>query len=84
MEITTILEHHISLQIFDTQLGAQGMEDICEIWHYLVSFLPQCGPFGIQVIITSDRVVLFLNIIPEGFQVVVTENNEVSFVSFCS
>jgi hypothetical protein len=60
------------------------MEDICEIWHCLVSFLPQCGPFGIQVVITSDRVVLFLNSIPEGFPGGVTENNEVSSVSFCS
>jgi hypothetical protein len=57
----------MSLQIFDTQLGAQGMEDIWEIWHWLISLLPQCGPFGIQVIITSERVVLFLNSIPEGF-----------------
>jgi hypothetical protein len=43
------------------------MEDIFEIWHCLVSFLPQCGPFGIQVVITFDGVVLFLNIITEGF-----------------
>jgi hypothetical protein len=57
----------MSLLIFDTQLGVQGMEYICEIWHCLVSFLLQCGPFGIQVIITSDRVVFFLNSIPEGF-----------------
>jgi hypothetical protein len=55
------------LQIFDTQLVAQGMEDICELWHCLVSFLSQCGPFGIQVIITSERVVFFLNSILEGF-----------------
>ena len=45
-----ILENQMSLLIFDTQLGAQGMEDICEIWHCLVSFLLQCGPFGIQVV----------------------------------
>jgi hypothetical protein len=67
MKSTMILEQQMSLWIFDTQLGAQGMEDICELWHCLVSFLPQCGPFGIQVITTSDRVVLFLNNIPEGF-----------------
>jgi hypothetical protein len=30
MQITSILEHQMSLQIFDTQLGVQGMEDICE------------------------------------------------------
>jgi hypothetical protein len=56
----------MSLRIFDTYLGAQGMEDICELWHFLVSFLPQCGPFYIHVVISSDRVVLFLNSIPEG------------------
>jgi hypothetical protein len=66
MQIITILEHQMSLRIFDTQLGAQGMEDIFELGHFLVSFLSQCGPFCIQVIITSKRVVLFLNIIPEG------------------
>jgi hypothetical protein len=67
MQSTTILEHQMSLRIFDTQLGAQGMEDICKIWHCLVYFLLHCGPFGIQVVITSDRVVLFLNSIPEEF-----------------
>jgi hypothetical protein len=67
MQSTVILEHQISLRIFNTHLGVQGMEDICEVWHSLVSFLPQCGPFGIQVVITSDRVLLFLNSIPEGF-----------------
>ena len=66
LDDNTLLEF-MSLRILDTQLGAQGMEDICEIQHCLVSFLPQCGPFGIQVIITSDRVVLFLNNMPEVF-----------------
>jgi hypothetical protein len=67
MQSAVIPNHHMSLRIFDTHLGVQGVEDICEIWHCLVSFLSQCGPFGIQVVITSDKVVLFLNIIPEGF-----------------
>jgi hypothetical protein len=31
MQSTVILEHHMSLQIFDTQPGAQGMEYIFEI-----------------------------------------------------
>jgi hypothetical protein len=39
MQITMILEHHMSLRIFDTQLGAQGMEDIGELWHLLGLFL---------------------------------------------
>jgi hypothetical protein len=55
------------LRIFDTQIGAQGMEDICELWNYLVTFLPQCGPFCIQIVINSDRVVLFLDSITKGF-----------------
>jgi hypothetical protein len=68
MQITAILEHHrCCFEIFDTHIGAQGMEDIYEIWHCLVSFLAQCGPFGIQVVITFGKVVLFLNNILEGF-----------------
>jgi hypothetical protein len=67
MQSTVILEHQSSLIIFDTQLCMQGMEDICELGHCLVYFLLQCGPFCIQVIITSNRVVLFLNSIPKGF-----------------
>jgi hypothetical protein len=65
MQTAAILEHQMSLRIFDTQHGAQGMEDISELWHYLVSFLPQCRPSCIQVLITYNRVVLFLNRIPE-------------------
>jgi hypothetical protein len=66
MQTTAILKHHMLLKIFNTHLGAKGMEDICQLEHCLVSFLPQCGPFCIQVIITSDMIVLFLNIIPQG------------------
>jgi hypothetical protein len=65
MQTSMILEHQMSLKILDTQLGAQGMEDINELGHYLVSFMSQCGPFCVQVIITSNGVVLFLNRIPE-------------------
>jgi hypothetical protein len=39
MQTTTILEQQMSLKIFDYYLGAQGMEDIGELWHGLVSFL---------------------------------------------
>jgi hypothetical protein len=66
MHTIVILENHMSLIIFVTQLGAQGMKDIFELKHCLVSFLPQCRPFCIQVIRTSNRVVLFLNSIPKG------------------
>jgi hypothetical protein len=33
MQTTAILEHQMSLRIFDAQLGAQGIEDICELRH---------------------------------------------------
>jgi hypothetical protein len=66
MQTATILEHQMSLRIFDTHLGVQGMEDICELRYHLVSFLPQFGPFCVQVVITSNMVVLLLNNIHEG------------------
>jgi hypothetical protein len=56
----------MSLIIFDTQLGVQGMEDICELRHRLVSFLSWRGPFFVKFVINSNRVVLFFNNIPEG------------------
>jgi hypothetical protein len=42
------------------------MENIGEIWYFLVPFLIQGGPFGILVLVASNRVVLFFNGIPEG------------------
>jgi hypothetical protein len=30
----------MSLKAFDTQFGAQGMDNIGGLWHYLVPFLP--------------------------------------------
>jgi hypothetical protein len=34
-----VFEHQMSLKVFDTQFGVHGMENIGEIWYYLVSFL---------------------------------------------
>jgi hypothetical protein len=51
----------MSLKVFDTQLGAQGMESICELWNYLAPFLMQCGPSHVPVIIVSHRVILLLD-----------------------
>jgi hypothetical protein len=31
MHTAVVLDHHMSLRIFDTHLGAQGMEDISEL-----------------------------------------------------
>jgi hypothetical protein len=69
-----VFEHQMSFRIFDTQLGVQCMEYICELWHYLVPFLSQCGPSHVMVIVASNRVVLFLNTIPEIIPSWVTAN----------
>jgi hypothetical protein len=50
----------MSLRVFDTHLGAQGMEGIGELWNYLAPLLPQCGPSHVRVLIVSNRVILFL------------------------
>ena len=50
----------MSLKIFYTQLGAKGMEGIGELCNYLAPLLFQCGPSHVLVIITSNRVMLFL------------------------
>jgi hypothetical protein len=47
------------LGVFDTQLGAQGMEGIGELRNFLAPLLPQCGPSHVLVLIVSNRVILF-------------------------
>jgi hypothetical protein len=49
------------LGVFDTHLGVQGIERICELRHYLALLLPQCGPNHVLVFIVINRVVLFLD-----------------------
>jgi hypothetical protein len=49
----------MSLEVFDTQLGAQGMEGIGELQNYLAPLLPQCGPSHVLVLIVANRVILF-------------------------
>ena len=56
----------MSLTVFDTQFGAQGMENIGEIWYCLVPFLMQGGPSYVLVLVASNRIVLFFNGIPKG------------------
>jgi hypothetical protein len=56
----------MSLGVFDTQFGAQGMENIGEIWYYIVLFLTQGGLSGVLVLVASNKVVLFFNSVPEG------------------
>jgi hypothetical protein len=50
----------MSFRVFDTQLGAQGMEGIGELWNFLAPLFPQCGPSHVLVLIVSNRVILFL------------------------
>jgi hypothetical protein len=56
----------MSFRVFDTQFGAQGMENIGEIWYCLVLFLTQSGPSFVLVLEASNKVVFFFNGIPEG------------------
>ena len=55
------------LGVFDTQLGAKGVEDIGELQHCLVPFLSQCGPSRVLIIIASDRLILLLKSILKRF-----------------
>jgi hypothetical protein len=49
----------MSLRVFDTQLGAQGMEGIGELQNHLSPLLPGCGPSYVLVFIVSNMVILF-------------------------
>jgi hypothetical protein len=66
MQTVSVFDNHMKLKVFDTQCGAQGMENIGEIWYFLVSFLMQGGPSGVLFLLASNRVVFFFNGIPEG------------------
>ena len=54
------------LQIFDTQLCAQSMEQILQLMHILIPLLPQCGPLYVLVLIAPHGIVLFLDGVSEG------------------
>jgi hypothetical protein len=49
----------MSFEVFDTQLGVQGMEGTGELRNCLAPFLLQCGPSQVLVIV-SNKVILFL------------------------
>ena len=74
----------MQLRIFDTQLCAKGMKNICEHWHILVSSLSQCGPFYVFVLIAFNRVVLLLDGIPEVIPSGAAKNSEPVLSSFYS
>jgi hypothetical protein len=50
----------MSLVVFDTQLGAQGMDGIGELRNCLSPLLLQCSPSHVLVLIVANRVILFL------------------------
>jgi hypothetical protein len=61
MKTIMVFEHKMSLRVFDTQFGGQGMENIGEIWYYLVPFLTQGGPSGVLFLVSSKRVLILFN-----------------------
>jgi hypothetical protein len=73
----------MSFRVFDTQFGVQGMENIGEIWYFLVPFLTQRGPSCVLVLVASNKVVLFFNGIPEGIPCGVTKNITDSSMALC-
>jgi hypothetical protein len=63
MQIPTVFQNHILLGVFHTHLGAQGMENICELLHFLSLLFLQCGPYHVLVFIVINRIVLFYDCI---------------------
>jgi hypothetical protein len=61
MQIPTVFQNHMSLRAFDTQLGAQGMESICELRHCLALLLSQCGSSHVLVFIVINKIVLLFD-----------------------
>jgi hypothetical protein len=68
MQSPMVFQNHIPLRVFDTQLDVQGMESICELWHYLGLLLRQCGPSHVLVFIVINKVILFLDHIHKNIQ----------------
>jgi hypothetical protein len=63
MQSPTVFQNQMSLRVFDTQLGAQGMEVICELQQCLVPLFPWCGTSHVLVIIVTNRVILLTDYI---------------------
>jgi hypothetical protein len=55
-----VFQNQMSIRVFDSELGAQGMEGIGELQNCLTPLLLQCGPYHVLVLIISNRVILFL------------------------
>jgi hypothetical protein len=50
----------MSLRVFDTQLGAQGMEGVGKLRHCLSPLLTKHGPSHLLVVIVTNKLILFL------------------------
>ena len=61
MQSPALFHNQILLEVFDTHIGVQGMESICELRHCLAPLLPQCGPSHVLVFIVINMVVFFLD-----------------------
>ena len=61
MDILKVFQNQMLFEVFDTQLGAQGMTGISELWNYLATLLLQCGPSHVLISIVSNMVILFLD-----------------------
>ena len=65
VQTTSVFEYQMFLRIFDTQLCAQGMEQIRHLMHILIPLLSQCGPLYVLVLIAPHRIVMFLDGVSE-------------------
>jgi hypothetical protein len=61
MQSVVVFQKDISLRVFDTQLGVQGMKIIFELRHCLAPLFPQCGPSHVLFVIVMNKVILFLD-----------------------
>jgi hypothetical protein len=68
MQSPAVFQNQIPLKVFDTHLGMQGMESICELRHYLDILFPQSSPSHVLVFIAINRIVLLFDHIHKKIQ----------------
>jgi hypothetical protein len=73
MQTVVVFEHQMSFRVFDTQFGAQGMENIGEIWYCMVPFLTQGGPSCVLVLVASNRVVFVRDLTPHVGRIIYSD-----------
>ena len=65
MKKIVVLEHQMFLRIFNTQLCAQGIEQIHQLMQILIPLLLQRGSLDVLVLIAPHGVILFLDAVSE-------------------